>query len=168
MSSERLGPPLPRRETEFGFTDRETLFDRVSHPRLMALLADDATTVHRVLESSTSYGEFLFVTLSRPGSRERLLATFWGLGFHDYRERWLSTAWFWCFSNPLPKEDRQEIPKEEARQLIEARLAYVRAQAAHETQSRRGQIFEMLADLTDEDGALAEMDDLPDWLLGDE
>ena len=53
-------------------------------------------------------------------------------------------------------------------ELIEARLAYVQAHASHETQSRRGQIFELLADLTDEDGAYSEMDDLPGWLLEDE
>jgi hypothetical protein len=39
------------------------------------------------------------------------------------------------------------------------------------TQTNRGQLFEMLADLTDEDGALAEIQDLghlEDWLLGSE
>ena len=89
MPAERPGTPRPKRETEFGFTDQETLFDRIGHGRFMTLLAEEATSVHRILESSNNYGEFLFVTLSRPGSREPLLVTFWGLGYHDYRERWL-------------------------------------------------------------------------------
>jgi hypothetical protein len=110
---------------------------------------------------------FCFVTLSRPGSTGASARHVLGLGFTITGSDGSRPHGSGASAIPA-KEDRQEIPKEEARQLIEARLAYVRAQAAHETQSRRGQIFEMLADLTDEDGALAEMDDLPDWLLGDE
>ena len=163
-----LDHPVPNVKPNSASPTRRSLFDRIGHGRFMTLLAEEATSVHRILESSNNYGEFLFVTLSRPGSRERLLVTFWGLGYHDYRERWLSDEWFWYFSNPLPREDTQVILKEDAQRLIEARLAYVQTHASHEAQSRRGQIFELLADLTDEDGAYSEMDDLPGWLLEDE
>jgi hypothetical protein len=40
----------------------------------------------------------------------------------------------------------------------------------HDTQTNRGKLFEMLADLTDEDGALAELQNLEniaDWLVND-
>ena len=168
MPNERLGPPLPTPEAEFGFTEQEALFDRVSHRRFLVFLEDEATILHRVIEAANNYGEFLFVTMSRPGTDGRIYATFWGLGFHEYRERWLSQEWFWYFTNALPEDEKDEISKEEAQALLQERLAYVQAHATDDTQSRRGQLFEMLADFTDEDGAWAEMQDLPDWLLDNE
>ena len=59
------------------------------------------------------------------------------------------------------------ISTEEARQLIQDRAASMRTYATGDTQSRRGRLFEILADLTDEDGAYVEMEDLPDDLFDD-
>ena len=42
------------------------------------------------------------------------------------------------------------------------------ASARHDAQTNRGRIFELLADLTDEDGAYTEMEDLPHWLLDED
>ena len=105
MPVERRNSPTPRREREFGFTANEVLFDRMSHQRFMNLFDDETTTIHRLTEEANSYGEFLFVTLSRPGSTGRIHVTFWGAGYHEYRERWLAEEWFWYFSNFPPAED---------------------------------------------------------------
>jgi hypothetical protein len=60
------------------------------------------------------------------------------------------------------------ISWEEAEQLLQQRRAEIAPLVGKTTQSGRGKLFEMLADLTDEDGALSEMedmgDDLADWL----
>ena len=125
------------------------------------LFDDETTTIHRLTEEANSYGEFLFVTLSRPGSTGRIHVTFWGAGYHEYRERWLAEEWFWYFSNFPPAEDEPPLEREEAREQLNQRLAYVQAHTDRETQSRRGELFELLADLTDEDGAWAELQDLP-------
>lgn len=167
MPGETLKTPLPKRESEFGFTDREALFDRVSHERFMAFLENETTTIRQIVESSNNYGEFLFVTLQRPGSRSPIYATFWGLGFHEHRERWLSKEWFWYFSDPPRDKEDQEMTKDEALEVLQIRLEQVQAYAAQETQSTRGQLFELLADLTDEDGAWSEMEDWGDRLLDD-
>lgn len=82
MSIEHREPP--RRKTsseEFGFTERERLFDKVSHARFLEFLDDPKTKVHRIEESTNSYGEYLFVTVSRPGTKKRILVTFYGLGY---------------------------------------------------------------------------------------
>ena len=50
----------------FGFTELERLYDRISHARLEAILADEQTTIHEIDVSSNAFGEFLFVTASRP------------------------------------------------------------------------------------------------------
>ena len=161
MPVERRDSPTPRREREFGFTANEVLFDRMSHARFMNLFDDETTTIHRLTEEANSYGEFLFVTLSRPGSTGRIHVTFWGAGYHEYRERWLAEEWFWYFPNFPPAEDEPPLDREEAREQLNQRLAYVQAHTDRETQSRRGELFELLADLTDEDGAWAELQDLP-------
>ncbi len=153
---------------QFGLTENERLFYRVSHARLMQLLDDPKTRVHRIEESSNSFGEYLFVTLSRPGSAKRVSMTFYGLGYHEYRERWIADEWFWYEPNDTPGVVRPVLDREAAWQHIEQRYQEVRSYAQNEAQSRRGQLFEMLADLTDEDGAWAEMQDLPGWLLDDE
>jgi hypothetical protein len=162
MSHERsrsTRPPGP--EAAFGFTEREVLFDRVSHARLLAFLDDEATTVHKVEENVNNYGEFVFITLSRPGSEGRVCLTFWGSGYHEFRERWLVNEWFWYDSQAGPETLEREVTKDETHAQVEERLAAIRPHTNEQTQTRRGRLFEMLADLTDEDGAYIEMEDLP-------
>ena len=169
MSAEHREPP--RRKTsaeEFGFTERERLFDKVSHARFFEFLDDPKTKVHRIEESTNSYGEYLFVTISRPDTKKRILVTFYGLGYHEYREKWIAEDWYWYVSVQSSLIAQPTIPRGEAKRLIEERYREVKAYAQQDTQTRQGQLFEMLADLTDEDGAWAEMQDMPGWLLDDE
>jgi hypothetical protein len=162
MAQERPTPVTPQNaEGAFGFTERERLFDRVSHERLMALVEDEATTVHKVEENVNNYGEFVFITMSRPGSEGRVCLTFWGSGYHEFRERWLVNEWFWYDSQARPETLAQEMEKDEVRAQLEEQLAAIRPYTNEQTQTRRGRLFEMLADLTDEDGAWSEMEDLP-------
>jgi hypothetical protein len=65
----------------------------------------------------------------------------------------------------------KKLEKEEARDLIEQRIEEIKPYISDDTQTNRGRLFELLADLTDEDGALAELQDLghlADWLIEDE
>ena len=112
MTPEQLPPKHPRPEDVFGFTERERLFDRVSHERLLHILDDEASTVHQVELSSNSYGEFLFITLSRPTEERRICVSFYGLGLHEYRERWLMDEWHWYQANPFPDVLAQEVEKD--------------------------------------------------------
>lgn len=155
-------------EEAFGFSENEALFERVSGERFQALLDDEATTIHRVEVSSNSYGEFLFCTVSRAGEERRIFVSFYGAGYHEPRERWLTDEWFWYRTQPWPELEEAVVPKDEAQESIEARRQEVGAFSDRQTQSRRGQLFELLADLSDEDGALSEMEDLPWWLLDDD
>jgi hypothetical protein len=160
----------PTPAEEFGFTRQEQLFDRVSHERLLEFLDDETTTVHRVEESYNNYGEFMFIKLSRPGQERRIWMTFWGLGHHEQRERWLVDEWFFYRPNVFPGDEDETLDSTEVRQLLHDRHEMVQGYARQTTQSERGKLFEMLADMIDEDGAMAEMqdlDDLGDWLYGD-
>lgn len=172
MSSEKDSrPPRPSPAQEFGFSEKEALFDRVSHQRLLEFLEDETTQLHRVEFSSNNYGEFFFVTVSRPGQDRRIWVSFYGLGFHERRERWLTDEWFWYHNNPLPKSLEQEITREEALERLEEHRRELSGYVDRSTQTSRGRLYEMLADLTDEDGAYTELEDLgglADWLLDDE
>ncbi len=171
MSDERLKPYQSEAGRIFGLTEREDLYNRVSHARFQAVLTDEQTTVHSIAEDSNNYGEFLFVSLSRQCSQFPLMVTFYGLGYHDQRERWITDSWFWYEANLFPDRLWSSIPKEKALKLIAERQAAIQPYVTNEPQSPRARLFELLADLTDEDGAYTEMEDLgdmADWLGGEE
>jgi hypothetical protein len=155
----------------FEFTYNEKLFDRVSDQRLRQMLFDESTTIHRFIISSNNYGEFAFVTASRAIGQGRACFTFWGLGHHESRDRWLTDEWFLHRANQFPDTMKQELSREEAEELLQERQQDIAPHITKGDQSKRGQLFEMLADMTDEDGAYSEMqdlgplffDDLEDW-----
>lgn len=166
MSHEYETQPAHKRPYEdFGLTEREALYWRVSHERINELLDDDQTLIHDIKESANSFGEFLFITTSRPGEKGRIFMTFYGLGYHDHRERWITDEWYWYQSTPYPDLIRNKVEKEEAQELLEQRMEEIKPYISEATQTDRGKLFELLADLTDEDGALAELEDL-DYLAG--
>ena len=152
----------------FGLTEQERLWDRVSHERFLEILSDPKTQVHALEESHNNYGEYLFVTLSRPGGKQRVFLTFYGLGYHEYRERWVYQEWYWYESVRGAGLEQKRVSRQDARQQIDERHRECQASAERDTQTNRGRIFELLADLTDEDGAYTEMEDLSNWLLDDD
>jgi hypothetical protein len=161
MSQERLSHPAPKRPYEiYGLTEHERQYWRLSTERFEEVLEDERNIVHTIKDSSNNYGEFLFVTTSRPGEHGRICMTFYGLGYHEHRERWLHEEWFWYQASANPDLLNQRIEKEKAKKILEQRLADIGHHLGEVTQSERGRLFELLADLTDEDGALAEMEDL--------
>ena len=62
------------------------------------------------------------------------------------------------------------MTKEQALEVLKTRQESIAPYTAHDTQTERGQFFELLADLTDEDGAVAEIEDLDEagtWLFAE-
>lgn len=157
MSHER-----PKPNEAFGFTEREILWDRISHSRFETILKDEQTSIHNVHLDRNNYGEFLFVTTSRPVGEGRSALTFFGLGFHEPRDRWMVDDWVWYETSVEGKN--ATLDKDEALSVIEERRAEVKQYAAGHDQSQRGRLFETIADMTDDDGALAEFEDLEEWL----
>jgi hypothetical protein len=155
----------------FGFVGEEDYWSRVSHDRLNQILADEQTTIHEVTLDYNNYGGFLFVCVSRPVAERRACVTFFGLGFHEQRERWLVDTWSWYTANTFPERLKMVVPREEAQKLIaERRAEIIRYVGTEEPRSRQAALFEYLADLTDDDAASIELEDfggsLP-WLDDD-
>lgn len=161
MSSER---EQPRRkhvlEDVFGFSRNEILYYQVSDKRFRAIIDDENTTVHQVNISENNYGEFLFVTTSRAGNNGRVLVSFYGLGHHEHREQWFTDSWFFYQSNPFSKVLKEQLEPDEVQFLLQERRSDIAPYATEHNPSQRAQLFAMIADLTDEDGALSEMDDI--------
>ncbi len=150
MSKERPAPDRKRSPAEhFGLTEHERLYYRVRHERLVKILDDEGTVVHRSAATSSSTGEFLFLTLSRPGPGERQYLTFYGLGYHEIRERWLLDEWAWHHAHPLPDVRHRRLSKEAVQALVDRRRQVVAPLAAKNVPARRGRLFAMAADLTD-------------------
>lgn len=161
MNHESSSMLVPRKPCEeFGLTEKEQLFWRVSKKRFGEILKDNQTLIHDIKESSNNFGDFLFVTASRPAHQGRICMTFYGLGFHESRERWITGEWFWYQTSPYPDLVKQRLEKPKAEELIRQRLESINPTSIQNTQTRRGNLFEILADLSDEDGALAEIEDL--------
>jgi hypothetical protein len=146
--------PLPC----IALTEREQLYDQVSHTRFIALLLQPDIDIHEIKEDTNSFGSFVFVTLSCRDEPQKLL-TMWGCGYHEHRERWITDSWQW-YESYRKAENLPVIPKEEALAHVKDREAYVRANASPSQPSRRAQLYELLADVVDEDGALSELEDL--------
>ncbi len=155
-----MSKELPIPDQGFGFTEREQLFERITNERLLALIADERSVVHHLEVSTNNYGEFLFLTISRPVGEAREYRTFWGAGYHEQRERWLMDEWRWYTTEQFLHTLPQKITPEDTQALIQERLEEIAPYVAPPQQSRRAQLFELLADLTDEDGAYTDLEDM--------
>jgi hypothetical protein len=122
MTPEQFQSPAHKRPYEiFGFTERESLFWRVYQERFFEIIDDEQILIHDIKLSSNNYGDFLFVTASRPGATERIAMTFYGLGYHDHRECWIVNKWFWYQTSLDPHTNQDNIEKEEAKKIIQQR-----------------------------------------------
>ena len=156
--------PYRRPAKVFGLTEHERLWDRLSDQRFQDLFNDPQTEVHEITIDTNSYGEFLFVQMSRVVDGQRYGLTLFSLGYHDYREQWITQHWHWYESHSSFITKKPILPKTEASQLIQARRDEIALHAMNTKPSKTALLFGLLADLTDEDGALAELDDLGDFL----
>lgn len=157
---------LSQWERAFDFSEKERLYDRIRDERFLALLRDEQTTVHQVTLDTNSFGEYLFVTLGRPSAdTQQVMVTFFGLGYHEQRERWITDNWGWYTTTPIKGKNDAAIPKAEAERLIQERRDQIAPYLSDVQPSKRAQLFALLADLTDEDGAYSELEDL-EGLIG--
>ncbi len=155
-----MGKERPQSVDPFAFTEHEQLYDCISDGRFNEMIEDEATSIHKMEIAANSYGEFVFITLSREASGERGMVTMWGLGYHEHRERWIIDHWRWYRATQSLTTLEQQVTHEEAQELLAQRREEIAPYVSDESQTPSGKLFEMFADLLDEDGALAEMDDL--------
>ena len=159
---EREKPEPVKPEDVYGLTEKERLYYRVPDARFQEILDDEQTAIHDVQISTNNYSEFLFVHTSRPGGEGRKCVTFYGLGLHELRKRWITDEWFYYRWNPPPQSQvlEQTLSREQVRENIRQRRDELAHYGTPDAQSSHGWFYEMLADLTDDDAALTELEDL--------
>ncbi len=158
--SERPRRSYPRAAEVFGLTEREQLYYRLSEKRFQEILSDPATTIHQVNLSLNTFGEYVFVTVSREVEGQRAILTMYSLGYHEQREQWITGHWYWHSSHPMTTLVQQQIPLAEAQRLIQERRDEIQASITDDAPSQRAILFAFLAEITDEDGAVSELEDL--------
>lgn len=142
----------------FGLTEEEANRFRVTDERLKQILADPNTTTHAVKTSTNGFGEFLFVTTSRGVNQQVICMTFYGLGYHEHRERWIKDEWFWYQTQESLVDTQTKMSGEDVSEKIKQRLEKISPHFDEKLQSLRGKVFEYFADLSDDDAALADME----------
>jgi hypothetical protein len=151
----------PQRPYEiYGINEEEVSKWRISGEKFQEILANPNTTIHSITIDENNYGEFLFLTTSRGIGQSRTCMTFWGLGYHEYRERWIHQEWFWHQTPASMVDPLEKLSQEDALAQLERRREEIAPHLDEDTQSEQGSMFESLADMTDDDAALAEMQDL--------
>lgn len=147
----------------FGLSEHEELFDRVSDVRFQALFDMPNVFVDTAHLDSNTYGEFLFITLRTEQQGKQFFITFYSLGLHESREQWLTTEWHFYFSDSRTPALSTPLLKNEVQALTQQRRADVALWAQTSSlPSKRALLFRLLADLTDEDGAYTELEDMGD------
>lgn len=147
----------------FAFAEYEVRSSVLSHSRFLALVADPTYIVHQAKVDANSYGEFLFVTVSKPDKTERKDGvTFFGLGLHEYRDRYYTREWHFYATSLEQKWREESLTRTELQTILKERQVEINRDVSLHQQSKRGQMFEMIADLTDDDGAITELEDFPD------
>lgn len=137
----------------FCFTEEERQRHSVGHERLKQILRDDQTTIHTIEMASHGLGEFLFITVSRPTTQQRTYLTLYGLGFHQYRERWFIDEWHWYEVDPPTVEVEHTVPTEKAEERVQQRLERIPPYFETTTQTERGRLFEEVANLINKEDA---------------
>ena len=131
------------------FTNDEELFERLTLKRGIEILSREDLEVYSSEISRNSYGEFLFITIKYKETAIEL----WGLGEHIYRERWQD----WFAINKSDLRYNEPIDKEVVFKQITERLGLGKSYDLEQTES--GKLFEVLAEIGDEDGAASMIDD---------
>lgn len=148
--------------TAFGITPDAYSYDlTISHARMTWIVNDGHTRIIRTSYDSNNYGEFIFVTIADPDTKFAL--DFYGRGYHEYRGIYY---YDWCGSvnmhNEIFYKDKWQADlRDEFYDLLETYPApYPKPKP-----DKQQQLFAVLADMTDDDGAITEMEDYDfgDW-----
>jgi len=166
MPVEHQPRPRPQRPYEIlGLTEAEQRSGRISDAKFQEIIKAQDTIIHEAKKSFNHYGDFLFVTLSRPAKNGRVFATFYGLGFHKFRERWIKDEWFWYQNIGNTGMQNTRIAPDEFEKQLQEHKEKTETVIKPDTQTQRGKLFELFANFADDDAALAYMSEINIFLL---
>lgn len=142
-------------------TDRELLFDKISHKRMIQIINKPSVRVVSLKRDSNYHGEFLWISLVH----NNYYFTAYSMGFHEGKDRYITDEWslvyFEKYSQDI-REKRNHVFRMD-RQLVldtiqKEQDECIRYQEKHTT-SEEGKLYELIAELSDEDGAYSMLED---------
>lgn len=145
---------ITKERNVFLLTEIEILYDRISYKRVLEFINRRDVHVIDFRRDSNSYGEFRFITL-RCG--EEAICVF-GHGLHEYRDHYLNEEWSF-YTHPANRDAAPMLRNPVLSELEEEHKKYLADEAAHGAQSEEGQLFSFFADLSDDDGAISDLED---------
>lgn len=141
-------------------TDRQMTFDHISHKDLMSMVAAPIFRIVLLEEDTNFFGDFMFIRIVKAG----YCFTAYSLGFHHESESYVIDGWKIMDAGkylPNVNNDTFRIPSDDAIKIINEKYLEIKGYAdKHIRDSERGELFEMLSELGDEDGAYAMLDDM--------
>lgn len=140
-------------------TDKEHLWDKISYDRMKELLNDPKIVVLDYSIDYNSYGEFFFITLKHKDDDEKYF-TFFGLGLHEGRNRWMDEFTFYT----MYKNDYTKYPMpSKAETMIslndwEGEFKRQRKNYIERYGNKPNRLYEEIADMSDDDFAMSQLD----------
>lgn len=153
-----------------GITESQDLWETIPHTQLLDIIARPDVLLSGYSVGENAYGEFLFFSIHLPNHREYI--TVYGLGENWNSEKWLTATWkFYESYTSVWELEHYPLETISAKALlakIETRIADITKQGAYlpHVPSQRATYYSMLAEFSDEDSAIMEIDDLMN-LLGE-
>jgi hypothetical protein len=142
---------------KFGITESENLWDKIRGFERLMQLVNKADRISQCMRSTNSYGEWRFITLWI--DKEQL--TLYGHGEHDYRAMIYGDTWFICNHNDYEQDYHSganlNIYQVTEELMREHKHDYPK-DLKSEFASDESDLFNEIADLTDDDGAISELD----------
>lgn len=146
-------------EKRFGITEDEHMWKRISYNRLLEIIKQDDVHVVGMGRDTNSYGEWNFIELEKDGPGPRI--EFYGHGWHEHKEKFLVNNWSYyrvgSYNQPEEHLDKKYVLQELQK---EHKMYTERAKTASGRRSEKAKIFSLLAETSDEDGALTMMEDM--------
>jgi len=128
------------------------LHNRISHNKMLKILKD--AQIKKIDIDYNAYGEFLFIVFLL----ENKLFQAFSLGLHEYRGKIIKDYWevWWDINDEIYKTF-PDIPYNEVLEEINYRQKEIEKLKPYEDDTTA--MYNMIADLCDEDAALAELED---------
>lgn len=136
---------------DLGFTHDECLYYNVSHSRFLEFIKNGKIVSNS--RDNNNYGEFRFITILVNRSYGEEAITFYGNGYHEYRET-ISPNWSFNVGNGCIYRNNPVLNTNKVLKEIESERKHLNFDSKPKKNT-----FSILADLTDEDGAYTIMQD---------
>lgn len=148
-------------------TKNEKLFERIGEEKLFKLIGDGIVVPRMCEVDDNSFGEWLFINCLVAAKPERSIMFVSKFGFHYHKEEYeMDRAYGFYTGGKIYGDSGRDITLEEvAKEADEYRTEMERNAKLYNNdedpeRKKRNDMYDLMAELGDEDGALGEMRDL--------